>query len=247
MKRNLLILLVLLLGIQMMAIAAASDDEIPLIFRDNRFYNESLRLSNLARLAFDAGDYDASTRYSEEAIRYAELSDEFVRMRLKAWETDKALTAAGKRLDYATTVNAARRYPTEYGQARTAFSDARNYRAVQSWDEAIESANLVLAILAFLGPETGSSGEEGPYSLPSQYVVRTWSDFRDCLWNIAARPWVYNDPFKWKLLYDANKSKMPENGNPDLIHPGMILDIPSLKGETRQGTWDVGRSYSPLY
>jgi len=246
MKRGLLILLVLLLGIQMMAVAAV-DDDIPLIFRDNRFYNESLRLSNLARLAFDAGEYDASTRYSEEAIRYAELSDEFVRLRLKVWETDKALTAAGRRMDYATSVNAATRYPTQYTQARTAYNDARSFRAAQSWDEAIESAHRVLEILAFLGDEEYvDSGEGGVYSLPAQYTVRTWSSVRDCLWNIAGRPWAYNDPFKWKLLYEANKSKLPQANNPDLIHPGMVIDIPSIKGEVRQGMWDAGRSYTPF-
>jgi nucleoid-associated protein YgaU len=63
------------------------------------------------------------------------------------------------------------------------------------------------------------------------------------LWNIAGYSWVYNEPEKWRLLYEANKSKLPEPDNPNLIEPGMVLDIPSDKGETRQGMWESGRAY----
>jgi nucleoid-associated protein YgaU len=76
--------------------------------------------------------------------------------------------------------------------------------------------------------------------------VRPWAESKDCLWNIAGRPWVYNDPKKWKVLYDANKSKLPDQNNPDLIHPGMVLDIPSIKGEHRSGMWESGKNYPPI-
>jgi hypothetical protein len=39
---------------------------------------------------------------------------------------------------------------------------------------------------------------------------------------------------------------MPQPSNPDLIHPGMILDIPSIRGESREGMWVDGRTYMPL-
>jgi nucleoid-associated protein YgaU len=66
------------------------------------------------------------------------------------------------------------------------------------------------------------------------------------LWNIAGRSWVYGDPTKWRLLYDANRLKLPEPTNPNLIHPGMVLDIPSIRGEIRQGMWNTNQSYTPL-
>jgi hypothetical protein len=47
----------------------------------------------------------------------------------------------------------------------------------------------------------------------------------------------------WKVLYEANKSKMPDPDNPDLIEPGMVLDIPSIRGEFRRGMWDPGNTY----
>jgi nucleoid-associated protein YgaU len=57
---------------------------------------------------------------------------------------------------------------------------------------------------------------------------------------------VYNDPYKWVILYEMNKSRLPESDNPDIIEPGMVLDIPSIMGETRQGMWDPAKTYTPL-
>ncbi|MCL2318789.1 MAG: LysM peptidoglycan-binding domain-containing protein [Treponema sp.] len=229
---------------QVLAQAATGDADIPASIRNNKYFVESVRLTLLAQQAYDDGDYDASAQYSEDAIRYAHLSDEYVQLQLKIRQTDDAIAAAKSRLDYAASVNAAARYPVEYSQAQTAFTEARTLRAAQSWDDAIAAANRVLVALANVSSEQKVA--EGPIPLPAQYTVRPWSTSKDCLWNIAGRPYVYNDPKKWKVLYDANKAKMPQPNNPDLIHPGMIMDIPSIKGETRQGMWDAGKTYSPL-
>jgi nucleoid-associated protein YgaU len=48
-------------------------------------------------------------------------------------------------------------------------------------------------------------------------------------------PQIYGDPWQWRRIYNANRDKMPQRDNPDLIHPGMILDIPSIRGEVRSG------------
>ena len=255
MKRWLIIISVvaLLLGTQVMA-SAATDPVIPGSIRNNKYFLESVRLTNLAQLAFEEGDYDASTQYSEEAVRYAQLSDEYVRLQLKIKETDDAIAAARKRLDFAASVNAATRYPTEYSNAQTAYTEARGFRAAESWDDAIAAANRVLAALAYVNSEAPPPAappavivqQPGPTLLPSQYTVRPWNLSKDCLWNIAGRPWVYNDPKQWKLLYDANKARMPDPNNPDLIHPDMVLQIPSIKGESRQGMWNTYTTYPSL-
>ena len=248
MNRSLIILALLLFGAQVLT--AQSDAVVPMTIRNNNYYNESLRQANLARLAYDAGDFDASIRYSEEAMRYANLSDEYVNLRLKMWDVDKAIYAAGKRLDYAYTLNAPARFPLEYSNAQAAYAEARSFRTAEMWDEAIEAANRVLAILAYIDARPGEMAEtgrtDGVSGLPAQYTVRTWESVKDCLWNIAGRPWVYDDPRQWRLLYEANKTKMPETDNPDLIHPGMVLDIPNIRGEMRQGMWDANTGYSPL-
>jgi nucleoid-associated protein YgaU len=167
-KKIITLLLALMILTPLFAQTAAPDSEdIPDSIRNNRYYLESLRYANLARLAMTEGDYDAVGEHSAEAIAWAERSDAYVR--------------------------------------------------------------------AFL--------ENRRPALPAQYTVRTWKNERDCLWNIAAKPWSYNDPHKWRLLYDANKNKFPDPQNPNWLEPGIVLDIPSIKGEIRRGLWTETRQY----
>jgi hypothetical protein len=214
--------------------------EIPRNIKNNQFFQESLRLANLARLSYSDGDYDSSSSYAEESVRYAQLSDAFVARQLKIKQVNDAIAAAKERLDWALSVSAHTRYPREYGEARDYYSAALSYRAEEEWDEAIIEANKVIFALAAV------QGEGSRPVLPAQYTVRTWSALRDCLWNIAGQSWVYGDPFQWRRLYNANRDKLPDPNNPNLIEPGMVLDIPSIRGEVRQGIWDATRSYPPL-
>jgi len=242
MKYSPIILVLLLVGNIMFTAAQDTGTNVPMAIRNNNYYMESLRLNNLARLAYAEGDYDSSIRYSEEAILYAELSDAYVRLRLRIGEVDKAIYAAGLRLEYAASINAASRYPDEFKEAQAAYGEARSFRLAESWDNAIDAANRVMAALSGIG----MIGSDMAEPLPAQYTVRTWSTFKDCFWNIAGRPWVYNDPQKWKILYEMNKSMLPDSNNPDLIEPGMVIDIPSIMGESRQGMWDPAKTYLPL-
>jgi hypothetical protein len=240
------------LPVAVLAAAGSSDAEVPNSIRNNRYFLESLRLTNLAQQTFDEGDYDASTRYSEDAVRYALLSDEYVQLQLKIRETDNAIAAARSRLDWAASaaVNAQTRYPGEYSRAQTAYDEARTFRSAEKWDDAIAAAGRVISALAYL---TGAPPSQppppvtpAPTPLPAQYTVRPWNISKDCFWNISGRPWVYGDPAKWRVLYNANRAKLPQPDNPDLIHPNMILDIPSINGEIRSGMWDPSKNYSPL-
>jgi len=54
------------------------------------------------------------------------------------------------------------------------------------------------------------------------YTVGTWRKDRDCLWNIAKKPDIYNDPFAWPKIWHANSDAIK---NPDLIYPGQQLTI----------------------
>ena len=51
------------------------------------------------------------------------------------------------------------------------------------------------------------------------YVVKKG----DCLWRIAKMKGIYNDPFLWMVIYEANKDKIK---NPNRIYPGQKLVIP---------------------
>jgi len=75
-------------------------------------------------------------------------------------------------------------------------------------------------------------------TLPAQYTVRSWKETGDSLSAIAGLPFIYGDPSKWRTLYEVNRSKLSNPNNPHLIHPGTILDIPSLNDEIRSGMWN---------
>jgi hypothetical protein len=269
------------LFLPLFSLAAVETDTPPVIpesIRNNQYYQESLRLTNQAKLAYSEGDYDASSNYAAEAVRYAQLSDEYVALRLKMKETDDAIAAAKTRLDWAASVNASLRYPREFGEATNHYNTSLDLRKAEDWDRAIEAARRVINALASVKEEEPVVGKPvevvveeplpvvetpvavvveepapvvetpppEPVRLPAQYTVQPWSTFRDCLWNIAGRPWIYGDPTQWRLLYNANKSRMPDPDNPNLIEPGMVLDIPSIRGEERQGLWDAEKTYPSL-
>lgn len=56
------------------------------------------------------------------------------------------------------------------------------------------------------------------------YTVGTWARDRDCLWNIAKKPDIYGDAFRWPKIWQKNREQIK---NPDLIYPGQILKIPA--------------------
>ncbi len=62
------------------------------------------------------------------------------------------------------------------------------------------------------GPATGTSGAEQSYTVVAG----------DSLSKIARR--FYGDANKWPRIHEANRDQI---NNPDLIHPGQTLKIPS--------------------
>jgi hypothetical protein len=203
---------------------------------DNEYYRESVRLTKLAQETYDYGDYDLAREYAEEAQKYSRLSDEYIALQLKIAEANDAIEAAGQRIDWAIGVKADRRYPREFAVANASLDSAVSYHDAEDWDAAISAAHRALEALALV---------EGipDILLPAQYQVRPWAVSRDCFWNIAGRNWAYGDNRLWPHLYDANRTKLSDPNNPDLIRPGIILDIPSIKGEEREGLWNENTDY----
>ena len=200
---------------------------------DNAYLVESRRLVNLAEEAFSEGDYNASVRFADEAVCLAKQSDVYV-----------AITAAKRYLDQTVASGVSARFPVEYREAEDWYKQSTKARDSEEWDDAIDAANMVAQLLKGLG----ASGAEPslPGALPASYTVQPWSVSKDCFWNIAGLDWVYGNPRQWRTLYNANKSKLPNPNDPNVLEPGTILDIPSIKGELRQGAWESGKAYKPM-
>ncbi|GMO28804.1 MAG: LysM peptidoglycan-binding domain-containing protein [Spirochaetaceae bacterium] len=215
---------------------------------NNKYILESIRSSNLARQAFADGDYDLSIRFSADAQRAAYLSDDFIVTRLKVSQTNEKIKDAEARLGWADSSNAKTYYKNEFNNARAFYNKALLARTSGDWDSALNNAAKSIEILAVLvaPPNRSSSNETVRGGLPAQYTVRPWDAFGDCFWNIAGRAWAYNNPYQWPVLYRANRNKLADPTNPNIIEPGTVLDIPSIHGEIRQGMWDSGKKYSPL-
>jgi len=217
--------------------AVEVDDEelaIPESIANNQFYIQSLRASRLAMEMYEFGDYDASANFAREAIRFAYLSDEYV--------SNQLIVEAGRLKTWADNNNVAARFPNNYREGVEQYEAALAFHMEDEWGDSIVSSIKAIEIFAaFAGnqvtSDTRTAAAASATGLPRQYTVRTWRVERDCLWNIAGYPWVYGDPWRWRELYEANKSKLPDPNNPDLIEPGMVLDIPNRPGETRQGMW----------
>jgi hypothetical protein len=81
---------------------------------------------------------------------------------------------------------------------------------------------------------------------PQFYTVRLIPELRDCFWRIAEYDFIFGDRAKWPLLYELNKDKLKDPNNPHLIHPGQVFEIPSLKGEKREGMYDPSVTYPSI-
>ena len=194
---------------------------------NNVYYLESLRYKKLAQDTFEYGDYDASAGFAREAIRYAELSDEYV--------TEQLLAEAKRLLDSADANNIANRNPDEYNQGLFYYEEGITAQKDKNWNEAIPAAIKSIEIL--------SKFDTGKSVLPAQFTVRAWEATGDSLSIIAGYSFIYGDPYRWTELYNANRSRLQDPNNPHLIQPGFVLDIPSIRGEVRQGMWDPNRKY----
>jgi hypothetical protein len=191
----------------------------------NSAYNDALE-------AQKSNDWDKTTDRANAVVSIVDGIEA-----LKTSEANDAMAIAKERLDWAADVGAATNYPDAFTLASTSYALGEQALDAEDWNTAIVSADAVMNALA---------GVSDRAALPAQYIVRTWEEVRDCLWNIAGYPWVYNDPFQWRRLYNANRDKLPNVNDASSIEPNTIIDIPSIRGETRSGIWEEGKTYPDL-
>lgn len=209
-----------------------------LSYDDNEYQRKSRAYTDLAHKAFDEGDYDASIEYAKMAEDFALQSAEFIKNMLAKTEAEKAMNKARTKYTWAKNNNAEERYPEAFLKAGNALSAGGIEFDKENYDAAVVYAQKVMNALSVIKDSKPSIAD-----LPAEYKIRTWHKERDCLWNIAGLPGVYGNPFMWRKLYEANKSKLPDPKNPNWLEPGIILSIPPVKGEKRSGLYDHSKSY----
>ena len=149
-----------------------------------------------------------------------------------------AIDQARNAYDKAVARNARNNYPAllakgakEIEASRQAFDSGDSLTASAK----AESARAILEGISEFAP------------LPATYKIGMVPERKnmDNLWSIAASPFGYNDPYKWTILYNANKPTLPDPSNPNLLRPGQVIKIPSIGGELREGQWDPKKTYPP--
>jgi len=212
------------------AVPGDADYIIPYGIVNNDHYLRSLELTALAQNMFDFGQYDVAIASAEEAIREARLSDMYV--------SEQLITEADRLFTWANTSGIPASHPYYYSVSREYYEMSLTSYRTEEWSDAIENAIKSIDILAALQSGNTPRVPSGA-SLPASYTVRSWAIYGDCLWKIASFPWVYNDASRWPELYEANKARMPQPDNPNLILIDFVINIP---GENRSGMWDWSQS-----
>lgn len=203
-------------------------------YMNNKYQKLADEYNRAAQNAFNSGEYDRAVEFSRLAEENAALSREYIDRMMIRGAAEEEIEIANSRLLWAKNIGAKDSYPEEYAKAENSLAlalaalDSEDYVSVSIYSQE------VLDALANVHESS---------VLPEYYVVREWTNTRDCLWNIAGLSFVYNNPWLWKELYNANKDLLVDSKNPDLVEPGTKLRIPSLSGERRAGEWVENRKY----
>lgn len=204
-------------------------------YMNNTYQKLADEYTRAAQNAFNAGQYERAVELSALAEENAMLSRAYIDSMMVRQAAEDDLLKANSRLTWAKSINADKSYPMAFSAAEESMAKANAAFKSEDYPNTSKYANEVLANLANI--------QDDNKALPEYYVVRPWADTRDCLWNIAGRSYVYNNPWLWENIYDANKNAFPDPKDPNVISVGTKLRIPSLSGEYREGEWSSSRTY----
>lgn len=208
-------------------------------YADNTYQKLSDEYLALAEAADDAGEYAKASDYAKKAQENAELSKDFITNMTAKDNSEVAMKKAESLLRRAERGGLKESNSEAYNSASGKLTEAKTAYDEGRYEDALNLSNEVSSILI------GAGVSEVP-PLPEYYIIDTWQRVRDCLWNIAGRPYVYNDPTRWKKLYNENKNILPKPDNPDLVYPKIKIHIPNLGDEYREGVYDPNEEYETI-
>jgi len=208
-----------------------------LTYDNNEYQRKSRAYSELAVKAFDDGDYDTAAEYARMSDENAGLSAAYIEKMLARSDAETTLYKAHTRLAWAKDIKAEKYFPAAFQSASDDVSSGDGFFSSEDYASAKAKAESALDALSAVREVT---------PLPAFYKVEKWLSTRDCLWNIAKNPAVYGNPLLWEELYKANKGGLKRPADPNLLAPGMVVTIPSISGEFREGTYDPSITYEPF-
>jgi nucleoid-associated protein YgaU len=267
MKKILLVAsIILLFGLAIVMISAQS-------IKDNADYQKALEYQKMAEDSMAAGDYDKAYEYAMQAEAFSKKAGDAANALLVKYQANSLIAYLENQFstmnkdkaqkdfadDYTNLMNDYNAAKTSYGAEDYQASLDSGKKAKDELDKLIAAmANGTTVAQATPVPEATqvpvAIATEAPIATeppqvtsndvyPKYYKVVWDPKDRDCLWKIAGYTFVFNNPFKWRLLYEVNKAKFVYPDNPRFISPEQVLEIPSIAGETREGTYDPSKKY----
>lgn len=199
--------------------------------------NKILNLRYNAVMLSKAKDYNSSISNANEAINILDML-----------EAPIAYAKAEESLNKAKEDGYNETKMTNYNQASTTLIFAKQALDGEDFSNSLFNSKLVIEMVnamyngADYNQETTIVETTGVL-FPKYYKVQYRKVGTDSLWKIASYDFIYGDGNLWKKIYEANKDKIKD---PNIIINGQILLIPSLKGETRDGTYDSNNEYGNI-
>ena len=187
------------------------------------------KLGKGVMLAIEAKDL--ASRAAEEAKIYASLKKNYIDLR-------NSVNALGADVSLAKEMAASAKIESDRARKEIREISAQNKK---DRELLIQKVNEVLARVKNI---EGKLKPEVVKLKPPKNVYKVRR--RDSLWRISGYRNIYNDPYQWRKIFEANKDKIK---NPNLIYPGQKLLIPPkkshlvLKGEN---LWTIA-NYESVY
>lgn len=135
--------------------------------------------------------------------------------------------------------------PSLYDEASKSLTSAGETLAANNYSDSLMHSKNVISLVNSMENSSFSEGEQllDKAVFPQYYVVQLRDTNTDSLWRIASYSFIYGDGNLWRRIYEANRNAIRD---PNIIREGMRLIIPSLKGEIREGVYDINKTYSDI-
>ncbi len=191
------------------------------------------------------GDYTNSLTKSRDAMNILDML-----------EAPLAYAKAQEAMDKAKQDGFNNSKPNMYNEASKSLSSAGETLVANNYSDSLMHSKNVISLVNSMestSEDTAVAEEEQQQQqtvvvsdgtvFPQYYIVQSRRANTDSLWRIASYDFIYGNGNLWRKIYEANRDTIRD---PNVIRSGQRLIIPSLKGETREGTYDTNQTYGNI-